>query len=82
MELNLNEAIAPTEDNQHEKLQEEEKELICAVFKNETGRIFLGEMRKKMDGPIYKPGLTLDQVAYRQGKLDFLKEIIKVIDNG
>lgn len=57
--------------------------LIVGTFSTELGKRLLERMNEVfVDRPIYKPGQTLEETAYRQGQADLVKQLIKEINNG
>ena len=57
--------------------------LIKGTFQTELGVKLLAHLERKfVDRDIYVQGLTLDQVAFRQGQADFVKQILKEVDFG
>ncbi len=56
--------------------------LIRGTFDTELGRKLLDHLETKLvDRDMYVSGLTLDQVAFRQGQADMVKQIRKGISN-
>lgn len=57
--------------------------LIVGTFETELGKKLLDYLEEKyVNRDIYKPGLTLDTTAFRQGQADIIKQIIKEARNG
>ena len=46
-----------------------ERDLVRAVFRQQHGQELLDLWRKQyVDGPVYRPGNEMEDVAYREGK--------------
>ena len=57
--------------------------LIKGTFQTELGVKLLAHLERKfVDRDIHVQGLTLDQVAYRQGQADFVKQLLKEVAFG
>ena len=61
---------------------EEITKLIQQVFSTKEGEILLDHLNKTLvDRPVYKPGMTLDQTAFREGQRDIIMQINKEVKN-
>lgn len=59
------------------------RKLIVGTFETELGTKLLAHLKKTIvDRPMYKSGMTLDEVAFRQGQADVINQIIKEIKHG
>ncbi len=59
------------------------RKLIVGTFDTELGRKLLEHLENTLvDRDIYAQGMTLDQVAFRQGQADVIKQIKKELNNG
>jgi hypothetical protein len=62
---------------------EEINALIAGTFNTELGQRCLEHLKDTfVDRPMYKPGMTLDQVAFREGEASTIRKILKEIRNG
>lgn len=65
-----------------QKTSEEITILIKGTFGTELGRRAIEHLAEVfVDRDIYTPGMTLDQVAFRQGEASVIKKIIKEINS-
>lgn len=63
-----------------ERTQEEIDKLIVGTFKTELGEKLLRHLAEVfIDRPMYKPGMTLEEVAFRQGEASVIEKIIKEV---
>ena len=63
--------------------QEEIHSLFEGTFNNKLGERLLEHLTSVyIDRDMYQPGMTLDQVAFRQGEASIIKKIIKELNNG
>ena len=54
------------------------KALISGTFNTDLGKKLLEHLTEVfINRPIYKPGLTLEETAYRQGQADVIKQLQK-----
>ena len=71
-----------TEEVAQEK-QDEIRSLFEGTFNTKLGERLLEYLKEVfVERDIYTPGMTLDQVAFRQGEASIVKKIIKEINNG
>lgn len=62
---------------------EEIHKLFVGTFETELGQKCLKHLKKTfVDRPIYKQGLTFDEVAFRQGEASVISKIIKEVEDG
>jgi len=62
--------------------QNEITSLIKTVFETDKGEKLLKHLQLLVDRPMYKKGLTLDEVAFREGQADFVRQIMKEVSYG
>ena len=63
--------------------REEVHSLFEGTFNTKLGERLLEYLTSiYVDRDMYQPGMTLDQVAFRQGEASIIKKIQKEIDNG
>lgn len=56
---------------------------IKVVFGTPHGEKLIKYLKATLvDRPMYKQGLTLDEVAFRQGQADVINQLLKEIDYG
>lgn len=59
------------------------KALFKGTFETELGRKCLDHLENVLvDRDMYKPGMTLDEVAFRQGEASVIKKILKEVNDG
>ena len=59
---------------------EEIHKLIVGTFETELGQRLLQHLKTTIvDRPIYKKGMTLDEVAFREGQRDIVIQLSKEI---
>ena len=52
------------------------------TFGTDAGANYLQHLIKTfVDRPVYQPGMTLDQVAFREGQRDFVRQITQEVYN-
>lgn len=52
------------------------------VFNNPVGEKCLTHLKKTLvDRPIYKKGLSFDEVAFREGQADVVKQILSEVNS-
>lgn len=57
--------------------------LYKGTFETELGRRCLETMKKAfVDRPTYRPGMSLDEVAFREGEASIVRKIIAEVENG
>ena len=62
---------------------EEVAALFQGTFETELGRKCLAHLESVfVDREMYKQGMTLDEVAFRQGEASVIKKILKEVRNG
>ena len=62
---------------------EEISALLKGTFGTELGQKCLTHLESTfIDRDIYKQGMTLDEVAFRQGEASVIKKILKEVRNG
>lgn len=59
---------------------EARRALIRAVFGTEAGRRLLALWRARLALPTYAPGMSLDEVAFREGQKQVVREIEAAFD--
>ena len=60
------------------KTQEEIHKLIVGTFTTDLGKRLLEHLEKTIvDRPTYIKGMTLDEVAFREGQKDVILQLIK-----
>jgi hypothetical protein len=65
------------------KTHEEIHKLFVGTFETELGKRTIAHLTEKfVDRNMYESGMTLDQVAFRQGEASTIKKIIKELNNG
>lgn len=65
------------------KTSTEIHKLVIGTFETEIGQRLLSHLEDVyVDRDMYAQGLTLDQVAFRQGQADIIKQIIKELSDG
>ena len=70
-------------NNEDAKAYNEISTIFQGTFETELGQKCLEHLKKTfVDRDIYVPGMTLDQVAFRQGEASIVKKILKEINNG
>ena len=63
-----------------QKTNEEINKLMVGTFNTELGEKLLHHLADVfIDRPMYKPGMTLDEVAFRQGEASIVEKIIKEV---
>ncbi len=63
--------------------QEEIHTIIAGTFSTEIGKKCLEHLTKTIvDRPVYKTGMTFEEVAFREGQRDIITQIIKEIQKG
>lgn len=68
--------------SKEQKTAEEIQTLMAGTFNTELGRRTLNHLAEVfIDRDMYQAGMTLDQVAFRQGEASTIKKIIKEINN-
>jgi len=66
-----------------QEVQDEIHSLFEGTFNTKLGERLLEHLSLVfVDRDIYEPGMTLDQVAFRQGEASIVKKIIKELNNG
>ncbi len=64
------------------KTPEEIHKLVVGTFETPLGKKLLSHLKDTLvDRPMYKKGLSLDEVAFREGQADVIRQIIKEIGN-
>jgi len=64
------------------KTPEEIHKLIVGTFETELGQRLLEHLKETLvDRPMYKQGLTLDQVAFREGQANLVRQILKEFEH-
>lgn len=67
-------------EDQYKKAKEIES-IYKGCFSTELGIRCLANLKSAfIDRPIYKPGATLEETAYRQGQADLVKQIIEQVE--
>jgi len=65
------------------KTQEELNRLYKDTFTTDAGEKLLALLKASfVDRPVYVKGMTLDEVAFREGGRDIVVQILKVVENG
>lgn len=60
------------------KTETEIRTLIVGTFETELGKRLLEHLTDAIiNRPTYKPGMTLDEVAFREGQKDVINQLIK-----
>lgn len=71
--------MSDNQENQRETISK----LVVGTFSNPLGEKLMEHLESTfIDRPIYVDGLTLDQVSYRQGQADLIKQLKKELTNG
>ncbi len=64
------------------KSNEEVHKLVVGTFETPLGKKCLTHFKETLvNRPMYKKGLSLDEVAFREGQADVVRQIIKEIEN-
>lgn len=80
---NFNEWDELSEEEQEEMAKQAEviNKLMIGTFETELGKKCLDNLKRAyVDRPIYIQGMSLDQVAHRQGQCDVIKDIIQTVE--
>ena len=65
------------------KTREEVHKLFVGTFETELGKRCLKHLVETfVDRDIYRPGMTLDEVAFKQGEASVIKKIMKEFSHG
>ena len=65
-----------------QKTHEEVNKLMVGTFNTELGERLLHHLADIfIDRPMYKQGMTLEEVAFRQGEASVIEKIIKEVQN-
>ncbi len=65
------------------KTQEELNRLYKDTFSTDAGMKCLELLKMSfVDRPVYIKGMSLDEVAFREGGRDLVNQILKVVENG
>jgi len=71
------------EENEPDTKRKEIQSLYEGTFNNKLGENLLKHLHSLfVERDMYKPGMTLDQVAFRQGEASAIKKIQKELDYG
>ncbi len=63
-------------------INEEIHKLVVGTFETLLGKKLLVHLKETVvERPMYKKGLSLDEVAFREGQADVIRQIIKEIGN-
>ena len=63
-----------------QKTSEEISKLMVGTFETELGKKLLHHLAEVfIDRPMYKQGMTLEEVAFRQGEASVIEKIIKEV---
>jgi len=70
-------------EEEAQESQDEIHGLFEGTFNTKLGERLLEHLISVyIDRDMYQPGMTLDQVAFRQGEASTIKKIIKELNNG
>ena len=62
---------------------QELSKLFNVTFSTDAGKKTIARLKEVfVDRDMYQPGMTLDQVAFRQGEASIVKKILKEINDG
>lgn len=65
------------------KTAEELNKLYKDTFSTDAGAKCLALLKQSfVDRPVYVKGMTLDEVAFREGGRDLINQILKVVEDG
>ena len=63
--------------------QEAVHKLIVGTFNTDLGKKLMEHLKKKIvDRPSYVKGMTIDEVAFREGQKDVIMQFMKELNNG
>lgn len=67
---------------QQRQAEEQEREahaaLVRATFATPAGRQLLARWREELQAPSYAPGDSFDQVAHREGRKEFIRQLLRL----
>ena len=62
--------------------QQEIHKLVVGTFVTPMGEKLMDHLRQTiLDRPTYKPGMTLEEAAFREGQKDVITQILKELHN-